>query len=642
MVKFSEPVSPAEHKRDAFEEMRELVASGNVAEAFVILRTKATPEADFVEQSRLARLLHRLDRKTLNLTPLRIAFLSTSTVAHFSEVLWLWLALDGFDTTFYIAEFDTIEQTVINPSSDLYDFKPDIVWLFTGYRDVQISVAPGMSAADVNEAVQSAVCHRVRLWETLQSRTSATILQNNADLPEEQIFGNFEGSASWGRTSVLRRFNVALADAVVAGVTIFDLDQVAATFGRRQWFDLRYWFHSKHAFAFDAYGLVAHRASRLIASVKGRARKCIVLDLDNTLWGGVIGDDGIEGIRLGGDAEGEAYVAFQEYLKSLKTRGILLAVCSKNEEAAAREPFLKHSEMRLSLDDLVVFQANWNNKADNIVNIARILNIGVDSLVFVDDNPVERDFVRRSLPDITVVELPTDPAGYVASLDKERLFETISFSAEDQIRSQMYQENTRREEFSQQFSDLSAYLQSLEMVAIVGDLDAVHLKRMQQLISKSNQFHLTGVRLSEADLLQLAKRLDTDIKYFKLSDRFGDNGLIAVLVLQERDKALHIDAWVMSCRVLSRGMEDFIIDELCRVALRRGCQSIIGQYIPTRKNALVASLYERLGFEAIASESDGSITWRFNDLEGRLARVNHYITRQENDKDEGATVCQEA
>ena len=438
-----------------------------------------------------------------------------------------------------------------------------------------------------------------------------------------------EGSTHWGNVNVLRHFNTELAKAVRPGVTLFDLDYLSSLFGKWRWYDQRLWFHSKHAFSLDAIGPAAFHAARLISGIKGRAKKAIVLDLDNTLWGGVIGDDGLEGIRLGYGADGEAFVTFQEYLLSLKNRGVLLTVCSKNEEEIAKEPFRSHPDMKLTLDDITVFRANWHNKADNVREIASIVNLGLDAFVFVDDNPVEREFVRRSLPMVSVPELPEDPCEYINCLDRGCFFETISFSTEDKIRSVLYKENVARREFQFQFSDLSSYLQSLEMEATVGLCNSFHLKRMAQLINKSNQFHLTGTRYSEAELEEMSGRPDRTVLYFGLKDRFGDNGLISVVIVRFEGRASIVDTWVMSCRVLSRGMEEFVYRELLRMARDRNCDRILGSYVPSKKNKLVEDLYRRLNFSSIGAEA-GTTHWELA-LDDDTPIYEVYIRRAGND-----------
>jgi FkbH-like protein len=575
--------------------------------AYRALCSLLSPADEFVMQARAARAMAAIPAHEINLKPVRIAILAASTVDHFAEVFKYWLAREGFAAEIWIAPFDTVAATVLDASSPLYTFAPDVVWLFTTARDVRIEA---VDDRQVDDAVAAAVRHTASLWQALQSHLDCTILQNNADIPAFDNLGNHAAQARFSSRNLLRRYNLELAASAPNGVVLFDLEHVSALCGKERWVDSRYWYHSKHAFALDNYGAVAFQASRTISALKGRARKCLVVDLDNTLWGGTIGDDGLIGIALGTGPDGEAFADFQQWLRSLKERGVILAVCSKNEEEIAKEPFRRHPDSRLSLEDFAVFRANWNNKVDNISDIASILNIGLDSFVFVDDNPVERDLVRSHLPMVAVPELPQDPAGYIEAIERHRYFETVGLSAEDKERTRFYRENAARTELMGSFTDVGQYLRSLAMVADIGDLDGFHLPRMAQLINKSNQFHLTGTRYSEAELQRLSGLPGHAVRYYKLADRFGDNGLISVVVLaaQPGGEAL-IDTWVMSCRVLGRTMEEFICNDVFVTAQRMGCRAVAGRYVPTAKNKLVAGLYERLGFQKTGDDK-GTTEWR--------------------------------
>ena len=585
-------------------------ASTDPGVALDMLKRCIGPDHVFVDQSRVAKALASLDLRALGLRRLRIALVAGSTMDHFAGILSFWLASVGFVPEILITPFDTAAQSVLDPGSALHQWKPDVVWLFTTHRDVRIDVVPNAARDAITAAIARAVADREILWDGLCQRTGYLIIDNTADVPADDPFGNLAGATPWGRRALLRRYNADLAVAAAdrAGVVLFDLDHIAALWGKRRWEDPRYWFHSRHAFAPDASGVVAHAAARLLAGARGLAKKCLVLDLDNTLWGGVIGDDGLAGIRLGSGYDGEAFVAFQLFIKALKERGIILAACSKNDPEVAASVFRDHPDCVLRLEDFAVFIANWDNKADNIRDIAARLNIGLDALVFADDNPLERDIVRRNVPDVTVVDLPDDPAGFVAALAQGGWFEAVAFSAEDVERSRYYAENARRASVRSAFVDMDAYLRGLEMIATVGAADSFHLPRMAQLIGKSNQFHLTGTRYGAAELAAIDQRPGWFVRHVRLADRFGDNGLIACLVLHRDHRTLHIDTWVMSCRVLGRTVEEFIADECRAIALAQGCDRLMGRYVRSAKNNLVADLYPRLGFAA-AEESDTVRTW---------------------------------
>jgi FkbH-like protein len=596
----------ASEKKAKIAEIKGLIANRDWVSAFAGLAAMASPEDDFVSQARVARLYSTLPAAELGLKSIRIAILASSTVDHFAEVLKYWLAREGFAAEIWIAPFNTIEGTALDQSSSLYDFAPDLVWIFTTGRDIRIEAGDEAAAAI---AVAEAVRHTQSLWTAVRSRMDCTILQNNADIPANDTLGNFAAQMSLSRRNLLRLYNLELACAAPTGVLLYDLEHLSALHGKERWVDTRYWYHSKHAFTFDAYGKLAFHSARLLSALKGRARKCLVLDLDNTLWGGVIGDDGLAGIQLGNGPDGEAFVDFQRWLRAMKDRGVILAICSKNERDTAMEPFRSHPDCILKLEDIAVFVANWTNKAANIREIAGALNIGLDSLVFIDDNPVERDFVRTQLPEVAVPDLPEDPAGYIEAIEHHRYFETTSFSAEDRVRAQLYRENAKRAELRDGAGDIAQYLRSLDMVSESGHADAFHLPRMAQLINKSNQFHLTGNRYSEAELKRLAELPQYIVRYFKLRDRIGDNGLISVIVLLARGSELHVDTWVMSCRVLGRTMEEFIRNNMVVAARQANCRAVVGRYSPSAKNKLVAGLYARLGFEKIADD-EGETTWR--------------------------------
>jgi FkbH-like protein len=601
-----------ERKRELLREVKAKVQAGDHTSAWASLLSIAEPDDPFELQDRYARLASKIPSGAIQLTRIKLALLATSTIDHFASVLRFWSMTVGFELEIYTSAYGTLRQTVLDANSELYRFKPDLVWLFTSGRDVLADAEFAPEDPDAAEAsVQSAVAANRTLWQVIAKRIPATIVQNNADLDSIRPFGNFEGSVTWSRTNLLRAYNVELARAVGPGVTLFDLDYVAGNVGRRAFHDARWWYHSKHAIAPESIGVVAHAAAKLVAGIKGKAKKCVVLDLDNTLWGGVIGDDGIEGIVLGeGDGTGEAYLAFQRYLKRLQQRGMILAVASKNEDAAARLPFERHPEMVLKLDDVAVFRANWNDKASNVRVIAETLNIGLDSLVFFDDNPVERELVKRELPMVVVPEVGDDPAQFREILDRALHFETTTFSRDDRGRAEAYRQNALRAKAEAEFTDVGSFLQSLAMRGTFGELDEVNLPRFVQLLNKSNQFHLTTTRYSEAEVRDFMADPARACLWFRLEDRFGDNGLISTVILElprATGEPVTIDTWAMSCRVLSRGMEEFIANEV-RAYARRFNARVIGRYIPTAKNTLVRNLYERLGFRRIAEEN-GSTLW---------------------------------
>lgn len=577
-------------------------------QSLTAFRAAADPNAPFLDQLTLAKRVMKALPGIQNLRPLRIAVLGNGTLNFFADALRLWLVLEGFRPEIYLSAYGSFRQEILNPQSALYAFEPEVVWLFATERDIHLSrVTLGADASTCEAAVTSVVEEWRSWWQKLRANRPVSIIQNNFEAPAIRLFGQFDAAVPWSGSGMIQRINIALAERAVEGnVALFDLNNAASIFGLLRWHEERHWHQSKQPFAPDAFGLVAFQGARFVGAMKGTAKKCIVLDLDNTLWGGIIGDDGLDGIVLGNGAEGEAFVAFQEYLTNLVTRGILLAVCSKNEETAAKEPFLKHPAMRLKLDDIACFRANWENKADNLRQVAATLNIGLDSLVFVDDNPFERELVRSLVPEVTVPEMPMDPSEFPAKLALGHYFEAVSLSKEDMERARQYQDNAQRETARNVTTDINAFLRDLEMEADCGPADTFHLPRMTQLLAKTNQFHLTTIRPSEAEMVALAMDPSACVRWFSLRDRFGDHGLVSVVVLRLEDDAMVIDAWAMSCRVFSRGLEELIFLEMARVARDRGARRLIGRYLPTSKNHSVANLYERLGFTFDGPESAGS------------------------------------
>jgi FkbH-like protein len=608
--------------------IKSAIDDGRFIAALQMIYDTASPEDDFPTLLRYCNLCKRIPSQAKNLMKVKLALLGTSTLNHFTEILGFWLVREGFELDLFQSDFNTIDQTILDEKSELYALRPEIVWLFTNYRDVHLDVKPGAPRDSLAPALENAVNEFKKRWQMILDRLPCMVVQNNADFPPYRIFGNYESSVVWGHRSLLSQFNSELTKSIIPGTVLFDLEYLSAVCGLPAWHDLRYWYHSKHAFSINCTGIVASAAARMISAFRGKAKKCLVLDLDNTLWGGVVADDGVDGIRLGsGETEGEAYADFQKYLLCLKQRGILLTVCSKNEKETAMEPFAKHPGMHLKLDDFTLFIANWNNKADTIREIAKTLTIGLDSIVFVDDNPAERQLVTTELPEVSVVNLPSDPAEYTRALDKSLYFETVSYTPEDGMRNEIYKQNALRNELRGNCADIDAYLGTLQMVATVGALDGFKVPRAAQLINKSNQFHLTTTRYSESDLQFFIRDPDRCCLYFTLADRFGDNGLISVVILKKLgDETLFIDTWVMSCRVLSRGMEEFICNELMEKTKAQGRSILCGRYIQTPKNKLVASLYQRLGFSMSADDRESG-EWHLD--VGNAKKFPVHIERRE-------------
>jgi FkbH-like protein len=392
-----------------------------------------------------------------------------------------------------------------------------------------------------------------------------------------------------------------------AGVDLLALDDYALRDGIAVWHDPVLWCRAKQEVSPSIAPLYGDLVMRIVAAKLGRSYKALVLDLDNTLWGGVIGDDGLEGIVLGqGSALGEAFIGFQSYARELSRRGVILAVCSKNDAANAAEPFDKHPEMLLKQTDIASFVANWSDKAANLRAIAAHLNIGLDSLVFVDDNPFERALVRQELPMVAVPEVGDDPANFAQTIADAGYFEGLTITQEDRERTGQYQGNQLREALKASATDLPAYLRSLDIELIWRRFDKIGLSRTVQLINKTNQFNLTTRRYSADDVMAIMQDSSCFGLQLRLLDRFGDNGIISVVIGKMQDDNLMIDTWLMSCRVLGRQVEPTTLNLIAAQAQRLGARRLVGEYVTTKKNGMVRDHYARLGFEVVEESEAGS------------------------------------
>lgn len=569
------------------------------------------PDLDYTTATSLHRTLSQLRGKgALSERTIKIAVLGGVTTQQLTALLDLFLAAGQVRAEMYHADFGTLRQEVLDPASELYRFQPDFLLLPTTWRDAGHRPLISDSRDEVDRKVGQEVAEWNALWRTAHERLRCQIIQCNFAAPAWRALANMDGKHPAGLGRYLASLNHAFSDAAPAYVTIHDADHLAATWGRDRWHDERFYHQAKLPCAPECLVDYAHSLASIVLAQLGKGRKCLVLDLDHTLWGGVIGDDGLGGIRLGqGDPEGEAFLAFQLYVKSLQERGVILAVCSKNTEAIAKEVFEKHTEMVLRLGDISCFMANWDDKATNLRRIANQLNIGADSLVFVDDNPAERAIVRQLCPEVAVPELPEDPAQYIRALDRQRYFQVVAISGEDLKRTDFYQASGARQALESTAEDLNSFLKSLDLVATVAPVDAMNLERSAQLIQRSNQFNVTTRRHAAGDLMAMVADTSFITRTVSLRDRFGDHGLISVVLAQVVDDSLRIDTWLMSCRVLKRGVEDFVLNDLVRSARARGVRTLVGDYLPTQKNGLVRDLYATLGFALESEDASGNTRW---------------------------------
>lgn len=512
-------------------------------------------------------------------------------------------------------EYGSAMQEAIDPASEFRAAGLDLAFIALDHRTLGLD-RPRLSPAEAAAAVDAALGMLRTMVDGLGQSVAGGIMVATVVPPLEPLFGSFDAVETGSVHAQITAFNTRLAElAASKAIVLVDMARAAAWVGLDLWHDAGQWHSAKLPFNPDLVPLYADVVARTVAAIRGTTRKCLVLDLDNTLWGGVIGDDGIDGISLGqGSGKGEAFLAIQQAALALRQRGIIIGVCSKNDDDVARTPFRNHPDMLLKEEHVAAFVANWGDKATNLRAIASALNIGLDSLVFLDDNPVEREQVRRELPMVAVPEVGTDPATYPRALLEAGYFEAVGFAQEDRDRADQYRANAERAAFAGT-SDMAGYLSSLDMVADFRGFDAVNRARIAQLINKSNQFNLTTRRYTEKEVAALEADPGKITLQVRLADRFGDNGMISVIIV---DRATwEIDTWLMSCRVLGRRMEEAVLDQIVKAAQRHGATSLTGRYIPSAKNKMVAEHYARLGFTAV-DDNAGETTWRL-DLDGYAA-----------------------
>ena len=564
--------------------------------------------------SRLAKLIAQARARGVSLQPLlpyRLAILSNSTTDYLASAITATAARHGLALECIQGCYGQPMQDALSPDSPVNRANPHAVLLAIDWRGLpfEFSVGNEESAA---AGVQAAIDYLRAIQSGIRKASGAVCIFQTLAPPPETLFGSMDRLFGGTTYRTLAAANLAMEELMRGSDNLLlDVSSLAAAVGLAQWHSPAQWNLAKIPFDQRCVPLYAEHVCRLINARCGRSRRCLVLDLDNTLWGGVIGDDGPGGIRLGqGDPAGEAYVDFQRYLLALRDRGVVLAVSSKNEDSTARLPFRDHPEMLIREEHIAVFQANWNDKPTNIRAIAEQLSLGLESFAFVDDNPFERELVRRTLPEVAVPEMPEDPAYYVRTLSAAGLFESIAFTDEDRKRAGYYAGNARRATLHSEAGDIDSYLATLRMEITFQPFDETGRARIAQLINKSNQFNLTTRRYTETDVA----RFESDDAFFtlqvRLSDVFGDNGMISVILCRTTpENDWEIDLWLMSCRVLGRGVEKMALREILRHARCRGIRSLIGVYVPTARNKLVERHYETLGFVLTEITPDGQSRW---------------------------------
>jgi len=550
--------------------------------------------------------------KNENLIEKNISILGGSTTSEIKNILELFLLNSGIKPNFYESEYNQYYEDALFGNEDLDKFNPDIVYIHTTNQNITQLPQPNNSENEIISLLDNELQRYKSIWSSL-AKYDCAIIQNNFDYTIDRSLGNLDCYDIHGKTYFINQLNNEFSKISrgVKNLYINDINYLSSYIGLKNWFDRSLWHQAKYALSLDSIPELAFNISKIISAIFGKTKKCLVLDLDNTCWGGVIGDDGLDGIHIGTEtAIAESYTSFQKYAKELKQRGVALAVCSKNDFKNAKEGF-DHPDSVLKFDDFTSFKANWNPKNQNILDIAKEINIGIDSLVFIDDNPVERDVVSSQVPSVAVPNVEDDVIHFIDHIDRNGYFEPITLSVDDINRNKYYEGNKKRLTEQATFQSYDEFLVSLKMTAEIKSFSSVYLDRITQLINKTNQFNLTTKRYTAGEIENISTS-DEHIKiYGKLTDKYGDNGLIAVSIGSIKKRQCHIDLWLMSCRVLKRDMEFAMLDELVKQCTEKGVSKIVGYYYKSTKNNMVSNLYEKFGFILSETNSEGTI-WKLD------------------------------
>lgn len=550
----------------------------------------------------------------------KIAVLGGSTTHDIIRITELFLLDQGIEPEFYESEYSQYWQDVMFDNPELVAFAPDIVFIHTSNRNILEYPAISDSEEEISQKKERILKHFYDMWEKIEKTYHCPIIQNNFELPGFRLLGNMDSYDIHGRVRYIRELNMKFAEYAVCHENFYinDIDYMSSCFGLDKWSDPAFWHMYKYCMCFYAIPEFAYNLSNIIKSIFGKNKKALVLDLDNTLWGGIVGDDGPENIEIGQEtALGQTFSEFQNYIKLQKDIGVLLNIDSKNDIKNALAG-LNRPDGVLKPDDFMIIKANWDPKSINLSMIAKELNIGEDSLVFVDDNPVERDIVKQQVPSAAVPEVTT-PEQYLKIIDRAGYFETTKLSEDDKKRNEMYKANMQRAEEQKSFADYNDFLKSLNMKAQIRAFAPMYYARIAQLTNKSNQFNLTTKRYTQSDIEKIANDESCITLYGKLTDKYGDNGVVSVVAAKVDGDKLHIDLWLMSCRVLKRDMEYAMMNELVTVAKKRGIEQIIGYYYKTAKNSMVKDFYALHGFTKVRENGEDSV-WTLN--------INDYVFKE--------------
>ncbi len=575
--------------------------------------------------SKKKRIKKQLINEGVTFIEKKVAILGGSTTSNIKLILELFLLNYGIKPDFYESEYNQYYQEAVFPNLELETFSPDFIYVHTSNRNITAYPVIMDSAEHVDQLLSNEIEKFTAIWENLYTKYHCPIIQNNFEMPYYRLLGNRDAYDIHGATNFLARLNMRFYEYAQTHDYFFicDLNYISADYGLKAWSDPFYWHMYKYAVAVPAIPYLSFNVANIIKSLLGKNKKGFVLDLDNTLWGGVIGDEGVDNIVIGPEeSEGQAYSEFQQYIKSHMQLGVILNIDSKNDHENAIIG-INHPDSLFKEEDFISIKANWEPKNLNFISIAKEINLLPESLVFIDDNPAERHIVTEQIPGVKAPAI-SDVTHYVEVIDRSGFFEATNISKDDLHRNSMYQENAVRAKLESSFSDYGGYLKSLEMRGTIKPFEPLYMARIAQLTNKSNQFNLTTKRYTQAEIEDIAIDENYITLYGKLEDKFGDNGVVSAVIGHVIKGVCHVDLWIMSCRVLKRDMEFAMMDSLVDQCKRKEIKRIVGYYCPTTKNHMVKNFYDIQGFKKISEDNDGNTLWQF-EIEEVYLNKNNYI-----------------
>jgi FkbH-like protein len=553
--------------------------------------------------------------KNVNWLDKKVAILGGSTFTDVRKCLEIYLLEEGIKPEFYESEYGQYWQDSMFPGEELTNFSPDIIYIHTSNRNISEYPKPTDSTEKVEELLNSEVERFTAMWKNLSEKYSCPIIQNNFEYPFYRLMGNAEASFVTGKVNFITRLNLKFYEYAQKNASFYinDINWLSANFGLEKWSEVYFWHMYKYALSSEAVPVLAKSISNIIKSIYGKNKKAFALDLDNTLWGGIVGDDGAENLEMGQETPtGQVFAEFQQYVKSHKDLGVILNVVSKNEQENALSG-LNHPDSILKPEDFIMIKANWEPKSENLQAIAHELSLLPESFVFVDDNPAERAIINQVLPNVPTPELG-NPEDYIRNIDKQGYFEVTNLTKDDIYRNEQYKENAQRSKLQTQFTDYGEYLKSLEMTAEIRPFSPMYMSRIAQLTNKSNQFNLTTLRCTQEEIENFSKSENYVTLYGKLSDKFGDNGVVSVVLGEIIGKTLHVRLWLMSCRVLKRDMEFAMFDKLVEIAKEKEIEEIYGYYYSTAKNAMVSNFWDKMGFLPLEDKGEKIYLYKVEEI----------------------------